>query len=216
MFTGQLPNVIILDDGNWPVWMNQARMIIGSNGLIDLLEEPASTTKTENPGKPSTEERTKHFKAMLALTGTISMEDRQAVKDCTTVREMLAMLKVMRVRPENLYSLNERFSKLTWSTEMSAERFIVELKELRTKITTAKGSSNTPAEDSVYVWKLLGEMPDYLMHTRRHFENQIFSIGQDEPTTVEFEKLCTHVVQAYIQAKADRDKKKAREPKRTE
>lgn len=52
--------------------------------------------------------------------------------------------------------------------------------------------------------KLLDELPDWIIYTKKKFESEIY-----ETNIPTFDKLAAHVVQAYNKGKADGDDKRA-------
>ena len=140
-------------------------------------------------------------RAMFAVDQTLGDADKKIVANCKTVRQQLAILRKIKTRPQNIYTLNEQLTKVHWEKSETATMFILRLNDLKDKIETARGAS----EDSTFVSKLIKEMPTYLNWTRLAIQEEI---QKDDAKPVEWRALCDRVQRAYQNASVDYEERK--------
>ena len=106
---------------------------------------------------------------MFALDGTLGKSEKELVASCETVRQQLDLLKRMKIKPQNLYSLNETLTKIRWERNETATAFLHRLNELKSKMETARGAS----EDVAFISKLLKEIPTFMNWTRLALQEEL-------------------------------------------
>ena len=155
---------------------------------IELIEMTAAEEKLQDRG-------------MFAVDQTLSNDDKKLVASCRTVRQQLAVLKKVKIRPQNIYALNESLTKIKWERGESATVFLLRLNDLKERIDTARGSK----DDSMFVTKLLKEMPHYLSWTKLKLQEEIQT---DDANLLDWRALCDRVQRAYQNASADYEERK--------
>lgn len=214
MFNMNSTNLVILSDDNFESWFFQLKNILMSNDLDDLLieDEDKSNATTDVKGETSVKtvlneeeeyKREKEFKrkqakARYCLFNSLTSTDQNYVNQCTTVQQMITMLRTLHFKSESLYVLNEKLLKLRWNYSDKPEVFINELNKLKSKIVNHPQQSKG-MDDTIFVQKVLKQMPNYLRMTKMHFEFKIYN-GEK----VDYQSLCNSVVQAYHQQKDER------------
>ena len=148
-------------------------------------------------------EEKRQDKAMFVLGQSLDETDKRYVINCETVRQQIEMLQRIKVRPQNLYTLNEELMKIRWQSGETATAFLFRLNELKAKIELARGSK----EDSAFVTKLLKEMPHFLNWTKLALQSEL---QRANVKPIEWRDLCERVQLAYQCASADHEDRKER------
>ena len=178
-----MKNVLLerLEEGKFGIWFTQIENILGANEVHELIEK-------EYEDKLSKEEFTGQSKAKFYVLSALSIQDKEFVNECKTVKEIIDRLKVKYMKPEDMYHLNEEFHSLKWGME-AAEVFIAKMNDIKTRMKKL----DKDLKDDNFFYKLIDQVPHFLSITKQ----QILYERYRKLNTITYENACDTLIQAY-------------------
>ena len=136
----------------------------------------------------SKEEFTGQSKAKFYVLSALSIQDKEFVNECKTVKEIIDRLKVKYMKPEDMYHLSEESNSLKWGTE-AAEVFIAKMNDIKTRMKKL----DKDLKDDNFFYKLIDQVPHFLSITKQ----QILYERYRKQSTITYENACDTLIQAY-------------------
>lgn len=163
-------NLTELKKSNFNTWKQDLNYLLGAYGIKYVL--------TRNAGSNDKVKESDHDLALFTISSSLNQNDKLYIKNCKTAYEAIEKLTALYDKEENMYTLEQVFVNLRWTSGQSAEMFINQLEEIKAKMTQVDPNIT----EERFVNKLLSELPVSLSQVKDKYELKIiegeqFSFG---------------------------------------